>query len=130
MRRFLSLVLAGFLAGFFWSAQAGPPQGMIQKMSPMHMMCLQADVNPNHFATLMGRLIEDYGVWISMTFSADVEKTKRVAIIENSRTNMVGVLINTDHETCILVSGQDRKVFVMPDGHPVGKLNQSKDEGV
>ena len=124
MKRFVKLFLAGFLAGFFLTASAGPPEGMVRKMSMLPMMCLQSDANPNHFSTLVGALIEDYGVWIAETWSADPAKTKRIAYIVNSRTGMVGVLMNTDHETCIAFSGQDRKVYVMPDGHPVGKLNE------
>ena len=130
MKRLLTGILTGLLAGFFTSALAGPPEGMIRKMTMLPMTCLQADANPNHFSTLVGALIEDYGVWIAETWSADAAKTKRIAYILNDRTGMVGVLMNTDHETCIAFSGQDRKVFVMPDDHPVGKLNENKDEGV
>jgi len=122
----LLIALTAALAAFFTSAQAGPPEGMIRKMTMLPMMCLQADVDPNHFVTLIGALIEDYGVNISMTFSADAAKTKRIAIIENPDTDMVGVLMNTDHETCIAFSGQDRKVFVRPADHPTGALNEDQ----
>lgn len=125
MKRLL-IALTAALAAFFTSAQAGPPEGMIRKMTMLPMMCLQADVDPNHFVTLIGALIEDYGVNISMTFSADAAKTKRIAIIENPDTDMVGVLMNTDHETCIAFSGQDRKVFVRPADHPTGALNEDQ----
>ena len=121
------IALTAALAAFFWStAIAGPPKGMIQKMTPIHTMCLQADVDPNHLVTLIGALIEDYGVNISMTFSADAAKTKRIAIIENPDTDMVGVMMNTDQETCIAFSGQDRKVFVRPADHPTGALNEDQ----
>ena len=127
MKRFVKFFLAGCLAGFFLTASASPPEGMIQKMTPIHMMCLTADADPHHFSTLMGALITDYGVWIAETWSADAAKTKRIAYIINDRTGMVGVLMNTDHETCIAFSGQDRKVYVMPDGHPIGKMNEDVD---
>ena len=115
------------MGAFFWSkAWAGPPEGLIRKMTMLPMMCLQSDVDPNHFASLVGELTTDYGVHISMTFSADAEKTRRIAIIENPDVGMVGVLMNTDHETCIAFSGQDRKVFVRRSDHPIGKLNEDQ----
>ncbi len=123
-------VLSALLVFMALPVLAGPPEGLIRKMTMLPMMCLQADVNPNHFSVLVGALVTDYGVWIAETWSADAAKTKRIAYILNDRTGMVGVLMNTDHETCIAFSGQDRKVFVMPDDHPVGKLNENKDKGV
>ena len=128
MKRLLIGILTGFLAGFFSSALAGPPEGVVRKMTKLPMICLQADVTPNHFAPLVGDLTLDYGVNISMTFSADAEKSNRIAIVENPEVGMVGVLMNTDHETCIAFSGQDRKVFIRRPDHPIGILNE--DEGV
>ena len=120
------IATAALVAAFFMPAWAAPPEGMIQKMAPIHMMCLQADVDPHHLSTLMGALITDYGVWVAETWSTDAAKTMRIVYIINDRTGMVGVLLNTDYETCIAFSGQDRQVFVMPDDHPVGKLNEDQ----
>ena len=103
---------------------AGPPDGMEHKVIPLTAMCLPSTVAENHFAVLMGALITDYGVHISLTFSASPLQNKRVAIIENPITGLAGVLIVTDEETCITFSGEDRKEFIRPPNHPIGEANQ------
>ena len=105
------------------SAFAGPPKGMVQQMIPFPAMCLPATEAENHFAVLMGALISDYGVHISMTFSASLDQSRRVAIIENPATGLAGVLMITDEQTCIAFSGEDRKEFIRPPDHPVGEAN-------
>ena len=106
------------------SAFAGPPEGMVKQMIPFPAMCLPATVAENHFAVLMGALIEDYGVHISMTFSASQDQSRRVAIIENPATGLAGVLMVTDEQTCIAFSGEDRASFIRPPNHPIGEANQ------
>ena len=106
------------------SAFAGPPKGMVKQMIPFPAMCLPATVAENHFAVLMGALITDYGVHISMTFSASLDQRRRVAIIENPATGLAGVLMITDEQTCIAFSGEDRKEFVRPPDHPIGEANE------
>ena len=107
------------------SAFAGPPEGMVKQMIPFPAMCLPATVEKHHFAVLMGALIEDYGVHISMTFSASQDQSRRVAIIENPATGLAGVLMVTDEHTCIAFSGEDRQEFIRPPGHPVGEANEA-----
>ena len=109
-----------FLMG---TAHAGPPEGMVKQMIPFPAMCLPATVAENHFAVLMGALITDYGVHISMTFSASLDQSRRVAIIENPATGLAGVLMITDEQTCIAFSGEDRQEFMRPPDHPMGELN-------
>ena len=104
---------------------AGPPEGMVKQMIPFPAMCLPATVAENHFAALMGALIADYGVHISMTFSATLDQSKRVAIIENPATGLVGVLMITNEQTCIAFSGEDRQEFIRPPDHPVGTANEA-----
>ena len=104
---------------------SGPPEGMVKKMIPFPAMCLPATAAKNHFAVLMGRLILDYGVHISMTFSASQDQSRRVAIIENPSTGLAGVLMITDEQTCIAFSGEDRKEFIRPPDHPVGAANEA-----
>ena len=106
------------------SAFAGPPKGMVKQMIPFPAMCLPATVEKHHFATLMGALINDYGVHISMTFSASPFQSQRVAIIENPDTGLAGVLIITDEQTCIALSGEGRQEFIRPPDHPVGEANE------
>ena len=106
------------------SAFAGPPKGMVKQMIPFPAMCLPATVAENHFAILMGALINDYGVHISMTFSASPDQSRRVAIIENPATGLAGVLIITDEKTCIALSGEGRQEFIRPPDHPVGEANE------
>jgi len=120
-RLFLASVL---MAGFFSSAQAGPPEGMVKQMIPFPAMCLPATAEKHHFATLMGALISDYGVFISMTFSATQDQTKRIAIIENHATGLAGVLMITDEQSCIAFSGEDKQDYVRPPNHPVGTENE------
>ena len=72
----------------------------------------------------MGALIQDYGVHISMTFSASLDQSRRVAIIENPSTGLAGVLMITDEKTCIAFSGEDRKEFIRPPDHPIGEANE------
>ena len=106
-------------------ALAGPPEGMVKQMIPFPAMCLPATAEKHHFATLMGALIEDYGVHISMTFSASPFQNQRVAIIENPDTGLAGVLIITDEQTCIGLSGEGRQEFIRPPDHPVGAENEA-----
>ena len=112
-----------FLIG---TAQAGPPEGMVKQMIPFPAMCLPATVEKHHFAALMGALISDYGVHISMTFSASPFQSQRVAIIENPDTGLAGVLIITDEQTCIALSGEGRQEFIRPPDHPVGEANEDQ----
>ena len=107
------------------SAFAGPPEGMVKQMIPFPAMCLPATVEKHHFAALMGALIADYGVHISMTFSSTPDQSHRVAIIENPATGLAGVLMITDEQTCIAFSGQDRQEFIRPPDHPVGAENEA-----
>ena len=103
---------------------SGPPEGMVKEMIPFPAMCLPATVAKNHFAVLMGALIQDYGVHISLTFSASQDQSRRVAIIENPGTGLAGVLMITDEKTCIAFSGEDRKEFIRPPDHPIGEANE------
>ena len=105
-------------------AFAGPPEGMVRQMIPFPAMCLPATAAQNHFATLMGALITDYGVHISMTFSSSPDQSQRVAIIENPHSGLAGVLMITDEQSCIAFSGEDRQVFVRPPDHPMGEMNK------
>ena len=114
---FIPLILAG-------SVYAGPPEGMVKQMIPFPAMCLPATVEKHHFAALMGALISDYGVHISMTFSSTPDKSHRVAIIENPATGLAGVLMIMDDQTCIAFSGEDRQVYIRPPTHPVGAENE------
>ena len=119
------LLLAALVAAFFMPAWAGPPEGMVKQMIPFPAMCLPATVAENHFAVLMGALIADYGVHISMTFSASPDQSNRVAIIENPDSGLAGVLMITNEQTCIAFSGEDRASFVRPPNHPVGEANEA-----
>ena len=107
------------------SAFAGPPKGMVKQMIPFPAMCLPATAEEHHFAALMGALIDDYGVHISMTFSSTPDQSHRVAIIENPATGLAGVLMITDEQTCIAFSGEDRQKFIRPPDHPVGAENEA-----
>jgi len=107
------------------SVLAGPPEGMVKQMIPFPAMCLPATVEQHHFAALMGALIDDYGVHISMTFSATQDQSKRVAIIENPDSGLAAVLMITDEQTCIAFSGEDRQVYIRPPDHPVGTENEA-----
>ena len=120
------IATAALVAAFFMpTAWGGPPEGMVKQMIPFPAMCLPATVAENHFAVLMGALIADYGVHISMTFSSTPDQSHRVAIIENPATGLAGVLMITDEQTCIAFSGQDRQEFIRPPDHPVGAENEA-----
>ena len=119
------IATAALVAAFFMpTAWAGPPEGMVKQMIPFPAMCLPATVAENHFAVLMGALINDYGVHISMTFSASQVQSRRVAIIEYPATGLAGVLMITDDQSCIAFSGEDRQAFIRPPNHPVGEANE------
>jgi hypothetical protein len=98
---------------------------MVKQMIPFPAMCLPATVEKHHFAALMGALISDYGVHISMTFSATQDQSKRVAIIENPDSGLAAVLMITDEQTCIAFSGEDRQEYIRPPNHPVGTENEA-----
>ena len=106
------------------SVLAGPPEGMVRQMMPFPAMCLPATASDNHFAVLMGALITDYGVHISMTFSTSPDQSQRVVIMENPHHGLAGVLTITDDQSCVLFSGEDQKVFVRPPDHPMGETNK------
>ena len=105
-------ILCSFTLGL--NAFAGPPEGMVKQMIPFPAMCLPATVEEHHFAALMGALISDYGVHISMTFSASPFQDQRVARIENPDAGVAGVLVITDEQTCIALSGEGRQGFMRP----------------
>ena len=120
------LIALGIL---LWSipALSGPPEGMVRQMIPFPAMCLPATAAQNHFAVLMGALINDYGVHISMTFSASPDQSRRVVIIENPYSGLAGVLMLTDEQSCIAFSGEDRQVYVRAPNHPMGEANKDKE---
>ena len=118
-------IVFSFLLLFPLAVFGGPPEGMVKQMIPFPAMCLPATVEKHHFATLMGALISDYGVHISMTFSASQDQSRRVAIIENPDTSLVAVLMITDEQTCIAFSGEDRKEYIRPPNHPAGTENEA-----
>ena len=120
MKKFIFSLLLLFPLGAF----GDPPEGMVKQMIPFPAMCLPATAAKNHFAVLMGALIQDYGVHISLTFSASQDQSRRVAIIENPATGLAGVLMITDEKTCIAFSGEDRKEFIRPPDHPIGEVNE------
>jgi len=124
MKKLLIFMSIGVLSFMTSIVSAGPREGMVKQMIPFPAMCLPATVAENHFAVLMGALITDYGVHISMTFSASLDQSRRVAIIENPATGLAGVLIITDEQTCIAFSGEDRQEFIRPPDHPMGEANQ------
>ena len=126
MKKILIALTAAF-AAFFTSAQAGPPEGMVRQMIPFPAMCLPATAAQNHFAVLMGALITDYGVHISMTFSSSPDQSQRVVIMENPHNGLAGVLMLTDEQSCIAFSGEDRQVYVRPPNHPMGEANKDKE---
>ena len=117
-------LISSFLLLFPLATFSGPPEGMVKEMIPFPAMCLPATVAKNHFAVLMGALIQDYGVHISLTFSASLDQSRRVAIIENPHSGLAGVLMITDEQTCIAFSGEDRKEFIRPPDHPIGEANE------
>ena len=125
MKKFLVGLAFTMFCFMLYEVKAGPPEGMVKKMIPFPAMCLPATVAENHFAVLMGALIQDYGVHISMTFSATQDQTKRVAIIENPDSGLAAVLMITDEQTCIAFSGEDRASFIRPPNHPVGTENEA-----
>jgi len=114
------IATAALVAAFFMPAWAGPPEGMVRQMIPIPAMCLPATAEPHHFSALMIALIRDYGVHISMSFSASPDQSRRVIIIEAPHSGLAGVLMITDEQSCIFVSGEDRQVFIRPPGHPMG----------
>jgi hypothetical protein len=124
MKKLLTGIAAAMFCFMLYEVKAGPPKGMVKQMIPFPAMCLPATAAQNHFAVLMGALIQDYGVHISMTFSSSPDQSQRVAIIENPDTGLAGVLMITDEQTCIAFSGEDRKEFIRPPDHPIGEANQ------
>ena len=118
------IATAALVAAFFMPAWAGPPEGMVKQMIPFPAMCLPATAEKHHFAALMKELISDYGVHISLTFSASQDQSKRIAIIQNDATGLAGVLMITDEQSCIAFSGEDRQAFIRPPNHPVGEANE------
>ena len=124
MKKLITGMAVAMFCLMLYEVKAGPPEGMVRQMIPFPAMCLPATVAKNHFAVLMGALITDYGVHISMTFSASQDQSRRVAIIENPATGLAGVLMITDEQTCIAFSGEDREEFIRPPDHPIGEANQ------
>ena len=124
MKKIILATALFMFSAMLYEVKAGPPEGMVKQMIPFPAMCLPATAAQNHFAVLMGALIQDYGVHISMTFSASLDQSRRVAIIENPATGLAGVLMITDEQTCIAFSGEDRQEFIRPPNHPIGESNE------
>ena len=124
MKKVILATALFMFSAMLYEVKAGPPEGMVKQMIPFPAMCLPATAEKHHFATLMGALISDYGVFISMTFSASQDQSRRVAIIENPATGLAGGLMITDEQTCIAFSGEDRKEFIRPPDHPIGEANE------
>ena len=125
MKPLLTALAFFILGGYGTYLNAGAPKGMVRQIIPLPAMCLPATAAENHFAVLVGALISDYGVNISLTFSATSDPDgKRIAIIENPHSGLAGVLMITNKQTCIAFSGEDRKVFIRPLDHPMGKINK------
>ena len=124
MKKIILAIAFLMFSAMLYEVKAGPPEGMVKEMIPFPAMCLPATAEKYHFATLMGALIADYGVHISMTFSASLDQSRRVAIIENPATGLAGVLMITDEQTCIAFSGEDRQEFIRPPDHPIGEANE------
>ena len=124
MKKIILAIALFMFSAMLYEVKADPPEGMVKQMIPFPAMCLPATVEKHHFATLMGALINDYGVHISMTFSTSPDQSVRVAIIENPHFGLAGVLLIADDQSCITFSGEDRKVFVRPPDHPVGEVNK------
>ena len=124
MKKIILATALFMFSAMLYEVKAGPPEGMVKQMIPFPAMCLPATVEKHHFAALMGALIDDYGVHISMTFSATQDQSKRVAIIENPDSGLAAVLMITDEQTCIAFSGEDRQVYIRPPDHPVGTENE------
>ena len=125
MKKIILAIAFLMFSAMIYEVKAGPPEGMVKQMIPFPAMCLPATVEKHHFAALMGALISDYGVHISMTFSASQDQSRRVAIIENPDTSLAAVLMITDEQTCIAFSGEDRKEYIRPPNHPVGTENEA-----
>ena len=125
MKKFILAIAFLMFSAMLYEVKAGPPEGMVKQMIPFPAMCLPATAAKNHFAVLMGALIQDYGVHISMTFSATQDQSRRVAIIENPDSGLAAVLMITDEQTCIAFSGEDRASFIRPPNHPVGAENEA-----
>ena len=125
MKKIIIGLAVVLFSAMLYEVKAGPPEGMVKQMIPFPAMCLPATVEKHHFAALMGALISDYGVHISMTFSASQDQSRRVAIIENPATGLAGVLMITDEQTCIAFSGEDRQGYIRPPDHPVGTENEA-----
>ena len=124
MKKIITGLAIFLFSAMLYEVKAGPPEGMVKQMIPFPAMCLPGTSEKYHFATLMGALIADYGVHISMTFSASLDQSRRVAIIENPATGLAGVLMITDEQTCIAFSGEDRQEFIRPPDHPIGESNK------
>ena len=124
MKKLLVGMAVAMFCLMLYEVKAGPPEGMVRQMIPFPAMCLPATAVQHHFAALMGALISDYGVHISLSFSASQDQSRRVVIIENPHSGLAGVLMITDEQSCIAFSGEDRQVFIRPPGHPVGEANE------
>ena len=120
------IATAALVAAFFMPAWAGPPEGMVKQMIPFPAMCLPATAEKHHFAALMTALIRDYGVHISLSFSASPDPNgRRVIVIENPDSGLAGVLMITEEMSCIAFSGEDMASFIRPPNHPVGAENEA-----
>ena len=86
----------------------GPPEGAKKLMVPFSVVCTPG------MTEMMGALVTDYAVHISMTF--EETPITGVIVVHNPNTQTAAVLHISEVRTCLVFSGLNAQTFVRPEG--------------
>ena len=109
MNLFKSIIIGAALAAFLIPAKAGPPKDAQRVMRPYPSICTP------ELESLVGAMVEDYAVHVSITFQESPESY--VMIVENPNTGSMAVIhINANGTACLVFSGINVQRFERPEG--------------
>ena len=101
-------LLAAFIFIFSQQSYGCPPEGAQNLMVPYPSICTPG------MEDMMSALTTDYAVHISMTF--EESPTTGIVVLHNPNTQTAAVLHVREDRTCIVFSGQNLKMFEIPEG--------------
>ena len=111
MKRLLTGILTGLMAGFFMTASAGPPPGGQVRMIPFRTYC-----HPNE-TLMVAAVMQSFGQHISITSDVN-DGMMTLYIFENPEDKSLSIMATSRGapplESCLIFSGENVQHFVRP----------------